>query len=256
MHSLQDGCTTVNNWNGNASTVVEYFTNEKVRATATTLSRNRYSPRLEANSTFMLVTGGEGTTPLNNTVDCYDLQLVRTTLTTMRNNRANHCIGRIYENILIAGGRSASSTISKTAEYYNENKVRANLADLPEARASALYTSTQNHFLIAGGSASSYSSQSARQNTVYYYDANLVRGTATALTVTVMANSATTINNRFAIFPDNGYIDIYNDKNLTKTTMDEGGTTANLNTYEWRRLWTKRNQYYRQSSNNKRHRNN
>lgn len=187
--------------------------------------RNNQGRWGNSNSNYAIFCGGSLTSSSStrsNVVDAYDMNLNRTTASTLSKQKYRLTTTTINDSIIVAGGATgSSSTSTNTVEGYDSNLTKSTLSSLSSSRQLCAGASNGLYAFIGGGVTSSH------VNTVEKYNTNLTKSASSALSAARSRLTGCKIGD-YAAFaggqssssPDkaSSVVDVY-DSNAVRTTV-------------------------------------
>ena len=208
---------------------VNTYTSNLVKGTASKLSTARNQMAATSVGNYALFGGGIYGSVGEDVVDTYTSDLVKGTASKLSKYRYNLAATSIGNYALFGGGASAKTTLYNTVDTYTSDLVKSTTSNLSVARCDLAATSIGDYALFSGGANQYNSSSATPYDTVDTYTSNLVKGTASNLSVARGYLAATTIE-KYALFGggiNNSTSTLYNTVD-TYTSDLVKGTTNNL----------------------------
>lgn len=245
MYAVFAGGTSGKDSAGTGLTTVNTYDKDLVKSTATALSVGRRYLAGASNGEHVIFAGGAKTGNVSTVisdVDAYTTELVKTTASKLSQARCfwNNTATNLEEYIFIGSGRGSTSTTRISAiDVYNANLVMTTLG--AGENFEHVGATSNGEYAIFGGREDGNGNGST---TVDTYNKNLVRGTATDLSVARNDHIIAVSNKKYALFAGGKLndgtmsttVDTY-DKNLIKGTATdlvvgrEFGAKATINEY-------------------------
>lgn len=225
---------------------VDAYNTSLTRTLPTTLSQARTNPAGTANLKYAIFAGGlpNYTAFVSSVVDAYThtlTRLIAPSLSIARNAPSAVTLG----NYMLVGGGTSKSIAYNRVDVYNENLVRTSATTLYQTAHYVGSATVGNYALFAGGINDPNSSGSGTYyNNVTTYNSSLVRGSATALSVSRSLTTFASSVQDYAIFAggatstttNSNRVEAYN-RSLVKTTATalssarSGGTGSRIGPY-------------------------
>jgi len=226
------------------STYAEAYDDSLIRYTASALTSKAQSINLAYNDRYLMTFGAPQYSATAKNVDCYDINLVKSTAPDLASTRKS-CAGTRAGTYLICAGGSSSTSSSggqvTTVEAYNKDLTKTTCSGLDTAVHHPCGAWVNGYAMIIGGAQSSESGTPI--NTINIYDAALVKHTSMNFPVAATQINATTISNgKYAIvgsgrvgtgtytYPSNYYV---YDEDLVLIKTINSGFAGNSHISNW-----------------------
>ena len=231
---------SASSYSSDTQAVVDAYDENLTRSTAVELTHDRDQFPATTVGNYALFGGGFWYAPngsmrtaaTTSMVDAYDQNLTRTSVSELSQSRNRFAATTVGNYALFGGGSSEmSNNAYATVDVYTDELVKISVSELSQARNYLAATIVGNYALFGGGTCMSAEAMGDIYfATVDVYDKNLVRSTATELSVSRNQLAATTVGN-YALFAggqkrdESSYKDYFYDvvdlidRNLVRSTL-------------------------------------